>query len=594
MDSENFISALGRCVCETGGKIASSVSDAVRRILSVIGRAAAPLRKDILFVLSTVVKGAGRLFSAATEGTAARVKDFNRRRKMFGMKKSAYMGFCEIRLAFKRKGKPAVTFINMAFPIAAAAFLIGTVAVTLSQDYGVSVEYDGKEMGVVEEDGVISEAQCTVADIVEYYDTGDDYYVTATLAIRPLTSNDEVIDGVTLAGKMEERISDQYDHIDAEAAEEPEEAVTVEETESIAENLVEAFKVIVDGECLGYVYDNEPIDSTLSGIKAEYESDEYTEIGFSKDVEYTEIEYVEPDEITSVDSIVEQLTGYESSPEYYEVQDGDNLWKIAKELDIDLDVLTGSYATYDGEVVELGDNIKVGTLIQIESEVPYLQVECKKELTYRSSIDYETITIEDDSMLEGETVVEVEGQEGERYTRAVVTYVDDTAVRKKNLDSIIVEEPVSEIIRVGTGNGIDHNVPEFSDEGGNGEYFWPVEGGTITAYQGEGRDHKGIDISAPYGTPVYAAASGTVIDVGSGWNSGYGNAVMIQNDDGNVTMYAHLAEAATELDQTVEEGQLIGYVGSTGDSSGNHLHFEVRTSDGKYMDPCTFVSQDAE
>ena len=65
---------------------------------------------------------------------------------------------------------------------------------------------------------------------------------------------------------------------------------------------------------------------------------------------------------------------------------------------------------------------------------------------------------------------------------------------------------------------------------------------------------------------------------------------MIQNDDGNVTVYAHQSELAAEVNQYVEAGQLIGYVGSTGDSSGNHLHFEVR-QEGKYLNPENFVEQ---
>lgn len=73
-------------------------------------------------------------------------------------------------------------------------------------------------------------------------------------------------------------------------------------------------------------------------------------------------------------------------------------------------------------------------------------------------------------------------------------------------------------------------------------------------------------------------------------NGGYGNCVIIQNDDGNITYYAHQSETACEVGDKVKAGQLIGYVGTTGDSTGNHLHFEVRR-DGVYYDPAEFVSQ---
>ena len=260
-----------------------------------------------------------------------------------------------------------------------------------------------------------------------------------------------------------------------------------------------------------------------------------------------------------------------------------------------LSELSSCYATYNGNVIDDLEHqvLRVGTLIQIESEVPYLQVECKKEVTFRKEIPFESITIEDASLPSGQVVIDTAGQNGEQRSRALVTYREGTAVRKRTLETITVNEPVSEIIRVGTGSGagtINYSAPEFITEGGTGDYFWPVDGGYISAHQGDGRGHKGIDIAAPYGTPIYAAASGTVIDAGTGWNGGYGNCIIIQNDDGNVTVYAHQAELVAEYGDVIEKGQLIGYVGSTGDSSGNHLHFEVR-KDGKYYDPELYVSQ---
>ena len=106
---------------------------------------------------------------------------------------------------------------------------------------------------------------------------------------------------------------------------------------------------------------------------------------------------------------------------------------------------------------------------------------------------------------------------------------------------------------------------------------------------GDGRGHKGLDIAAPYGTPIYAAASGTVTRAANKYD-GYGNSVMVANDDGNVTMYGHMSSIAISYGDYVVKGQLLGYVGSTGYATGNHLHFEVR-SNGYYLDPLDYVSQ---
>lgn len=89
--------------------------------------------------------------------------------------------------------------------------------------------------------------------------------------------------------------------------------------------------------------------------------------------------------------------------------------------------------------------------------------------------------------------------------------------------------------------------------------------------------YNGVDIGAPSGTPIYAAAAGKVtIAKGSGYNGGYGSYVVISHDNGTQTLYAHMSSVTASSGASVSQGQLIGYVGNTGKSTGNHLHFEVR------------------
>lgn len=108
---------------------------------------------------------------------------------------------------------------------------------------------------------------------------------------------------------------------------------------------------------------------------------------------------------------------------------------------------------------------------------------------------------------------------------------------------------------------------------------WPLPGHTyISCHFGEvdafgNAGHRGTDIPAPEGTPILAAHSGTVLI--SGWNDSYGNQVLLDNGAGLSTRYAHMTATAVTAGETVTAGQVIGYVGSTGDSTGNHLHFEV-------------------
>jgi len=108
----------------------------------------------------------------------------------------------------------------------------------------------------------------------------------------------------------------------------------------------------------------------------------------------------------------------------------------------------------------------------------------------------------------------------------------------------------------------------------SGYYLRPVAGGKRT--QGI-HGYNGIDIGAAHGTPILASASGQVIIAkGSGWNGGYGQYVVIKHDNGTQTLYAHASSVIVSAGQTVQQGQVIAYMGSTGKSTGTHLHFEVR------------------
>jgi len=117
--------------------------------------------------------------------------------------------------------------------------------------------------------------------------------------------------------------------------------------------------------------------------------------------------------------------------------------------------------------------------------------------------------------------------------------------------------------------------------------IWPVQG-PITSPFGPrwGGFHPGIDIGVPEGTPIEAAAAGTVIYCG--WESGYGNLVVIDHHNGIATAYAHQSRIAVGCDQNVSQGEVIGYSGCTGFCTGPHLHFEVRVN-GTPVDPIGYL-----
>lgn len=121
------------------------------------------------------------------------------------------------------------------------------------------------------------------------------------------------------------------------------------------------------------------------------------------------------------------------------------------------------------------------------------------------------------------------------------------------------------------------NVPSSAARG-TGRFGWPVSGRITQKFWTR---HPGIDVGAPTGTPIFAADSGYITF--AGWdNAGYGNMILVNHGNGFVTRYAHLSKFQVKVGDSVKKGQIIGRVGSTGNSTGPHLHFEIVKGGGRY------------
>jgi murein DD-endopeptidase MepM/ murein hydrolase activator NlpD len=132
-----------------------------------------------------------------------------------------------------------------------------------------------------------------------------------------------------------------------------------------------------------------------------------------------------------------------------------------------------------------------------------------------------------------------------------------------------------------------------SSGSGNGSLSWPVNGPVVSPYGyrihpilGYRKLHTGIDIAVGYGVPIRSSAAGTVIY--ASWMGGYGNVIIVDHGDGLSTLYAHQSSVAVGTGARVTRGQTVGYVGSTGFSTGPHLHFEVRVN-GNPVDPMGYL-----
>jgi len=133
-------------------------------------------------------------------------------------------------------------------------------------------------------------------------------------------------------------------------------------------------------------------------------------------------------------------------------------------------------------------------------------------------------------------------------------------------------------------------LPDPANYGLSEDFVWPASGIVTSGFGWRwGRLHQGIDIAAPVGTPIWAAASGVVQF--AGWNDGgYGYMIDILHANGTVTRYAHMSALYVKVGQRVQQGQVIGAIGSTGYSTGPHLHFEVRPNGGIAVNPMTYLA----
>lgn len=216
-------------------------------------------------------------------------------------------------------------------------------------------------------------------------------------------------------------------------------------------------------------------------------------------------------------------------------------------------------------------------------------IECKKKELQKQQLAAEAVKSE----------IEDKKQELVVATRGKARLVKDLENDKKELEKQYDAQ-------VKYAKEIESKIKELQAKqnaasgGGGGTYTggkmnWPVPGSNrITSYFGyrihpifnTKKLHTGLDIGASSGTPVVAASDGTVIY--AGWLGGYGKAVMIDHGGGIVTLYGHNSSIAVSEGQSVKRGQTISYVGSTGFSTGPHLHFEVRRN-GAYEDPLPWV-----
>ncbi len=258
-----------------------------------------------------------------------------------------------------------------------------------------------------------------------------------------------------------------------------------------------------------------------------------------------------------------------------------------------------------GELLTAMDDI--GEIMESDRELEDEYI-AARENTEQVKAEYEAVKTELEAR-QAELRAEQEALEKdiEEATQLILSLEEDIANRQAEYDAILaaedaanarIDELVAELERQHAAEAAANNPGGGGGGGavGNGNFIWPCPsctyitsrfGPRIHPVTGAYKNHTGLDIGAGYGAAIVAADGGTVIlaDV----NGGYGNCVMIDHGNGYVTLYGHMSSYAVSEGQSVSQGDTVGYVGSTGVSTGPHLHFEVR-SGGSRIDPEQFFS----
>lgn len=219
---------------------------------------------------------------------------------------------------------------------------------------------------------------------------------------------------------------------------------------------------------------------------------------------------------------------------------------------------------------------------QLNENIADLSVKTTVKETKDVKLSYKTVTNRTSSEKVGYYAVTTKGKDGLKHKVDNVTYLNGVEVERESVEDVIVSQPVNQVVTVGTapsnsGSGMIFPIPKSSN------YY-------ISTYYGidpgDRQMHHGIDIAVGRGTPIYAALDGTVTDVG--FRNDYGYYVVIEHKNGIKTRYAHNSQNLVKVGQTVAKGQTIALVGSTGRSTGNHLHFEIQVN-GNRVNPFNYI-----
>ncbi len=453
--------------------------------------------------------------------------------------------------------------VNIILPVICLIILGSTVSSVFSKNYALAVDCGGETVGYISNESTFTEASQLVSSELLSTSTEIEESLKPTYKLAAVDSS-KMKNSTQLAESM------LYGNNDIE----------------------EAYGLFIDGELIGAIRSEGDLSFILDEFTESYaDTSQKGSFSFVQDVETKSGLFASKDVMTT-DQLRETIRGTKNVIKSHTVKSNNTVSK-----------LLSTYKMTEERFYELNPQVAkngliAGETVSVETEKPVLEVKCVIVRQYTVSVNFKSTTVKDATKYTTYKKLKTAGKKGTNKVTEEIVYVGGVEQSRKVIKTEVLKTPVDEVYVVGTkklpsGGGGGSSGGGGGGGGGRvptGMFTWPVPGVKhVSSYYGMrwGRLHKGIDISTGgiYGRTVVASASGKVTR--AGWFSSYGYCIDIQHSSGYLTRYAHLSKINVSKGQYVSSGQAIGKVGNSGNSTGPHLHFEIRLN-GNTKNPMSY------
>lgn len=339
-----------------------------------------------------------------------------------------------------------------------------------------------------------------------------------------------------------------------------------------------ATAIFANGVEVARVYNTENTDKILEEVKKSYypklENGTYKIVSsIIKENITTSSILANPGEVLDAHDAAEKIVNGRGAEKTYIVKQGDTIWDIALKNDVSVEDIKDANPKLNIDKIGIDDEIKLAT------NIPYVNVEIVADIDSTEQLPYETKKVTDSKLAKGVKKLKQAGKDGTIQVKKRVSILNSDVVSEEVTESKVLTAAVDEVVIEGK------KVPLYV---ATGDFIRPSRGSLSSRYGKRwGRMHEGVDFAASTGSPIYAADSGKVTFAGT--RSGYGLCVMINHGNGYQTLYGHASKLLVKTGQSVKKGEKIANVGSTGRSTGPHLHFEVKKN-GVPKNPLNYIN----